>query len=101
MSNERKSFKFECSKEFGELVMFRPGNEEHDGSFLGVIEGVTMLRGKVSYHVILASGACITTYSERIHRIPSDTTISAEDAEWLDKALYGNGIYRDNGKLSE
>lgn len=83
MNYEGKPFPFGCERKFGELVKFCPG-DVNDG-YPGIIEGVTMLKGKVSYHIILATGACVTTYGERVHDI---TVLSEEDMNFLQEALF-------------
>ena len=88
MKNERKPFPFVCERKFGELVMFCPGDKK-DGEFPGIIEGVTMLKGKVSFHIILTTGANVTTYGERVHDL--ETVLSKEDTDFLFEALYERG----------
>lgn len=87
MKNERKPFPFVCSRKCGELVLFCPGDKT-DG-YPGIIEGVTMLSGKVSYHIILTTGACVITYGERVHNL--ETVLSKEDTDFLFEALYTRG----------
>lgn len=87
MNYEGKPFPFVCERKFGELVMFCPGDKT-DG-YPGIIEGVTMRKGKVTYHLILLTGACVKTYGERVHDL--ETVLPKEDTNFLFEALYTRG----------
>ena len=71
----------------GDVVIFRPGQKKEEGAFIAMILGCTFKGPKVSYHMILESGAEVKTYGNRVFGFPEDQDLSKETYDFFKKVL--------------